>query len=239
MKSPDLYLKRLHSLMTNYGLYAVGLATMLAFGLLAGRIYRSHSLMYVFLVWNLFLAWIPYLISLWATRRHHLAPNRWWGLLASGTLWLAFFPNAPYILTDFLHLSERPPVPLWYDIGLLAAFAWAGLYLALYSLRHMQRLIQIYLGTMVSWGFTLGVLALSGLGMYMGRFLRWNSWDIVLHPRAVLADVAVRLINPLAYPRTIGVTVVFAAFLFVCYVTLLPAIQRPSEAPFGWPRPGE
>lgn len=239
MTSARLFLNQLHRLLTDYGLYAVSLATLLALGLLAGRMVRSRSLIYTFLVWNLFLAWIPYLVSLWVARLHHLAPTRWWKLLLPGALWLAFFPNAPYILTDFLHLTERSPVPLWYDIGLLAAFAWAGLYLALYSLRHVQQIIRQHLGAAVSWLFSMGVLALSGLGMYMGRYLRWNSWDIVLHPRAVLADVAVRLVNPMAHPRTIGVTVVFAAFLFVCYVTLLPALQRPTGAPFGWPRPSE
>jgi len=239
MTQARAHLNRLHHLLTDYGLYAVSLATLLAFGLLAGRIYLSRSPMYTFLVWNLFLAWMPYLFSLWMAHLHHRAPRRWWGLVIPGALWLAFFPNAPYILTDFLHLTERPPVPLWYDIGLLAAFAWAGLYLALYSLRHVQRLIQQHLGAAIGWGFSMGVLALSGLGMYMGRYLRWNSWDIVLHPRAVLTDVAVRLVNPMAYPRTLGVTVVFAAFLFVCYLSLLPALQRPSEASFGWPRPGE
>jgi uncharacterized membrane protein len=118
------------------------LSSLLAVGLLAGRVYHSRTLIFVFLLWNLFLAWIPYLGSLWADRLHRRHPRRWWYLFLPGALWLAFFPNAPYIVTDFWHLQERPSVPMWYDIGMLSAFALTGLFLAIFSLHTMQRLQQ-------------------------------------------------------------------------------------------------
>lgn len=178
------------------------------------------ALTYAFLLWNLFLAWIPYLSSLWAAYIHQLHPGRWWCLLVPGGLWLIFFPNAPYILTDFLHLRTRAPIPIWYDVGMLTFFAWTGLFLAVFSLRTMQSLVRSYLGSVASWLFVFVTLGLGGLGIYIGRFLRWNSWDLLLHPRGVLTDIAIRLSNPWRHPGTWGVTLLFAAFLLICYLTL-------------------
>lgn len=188
----------------------------------------SRTLTYAFLVWNLFLAWIPYLSGLWAASLHQRYPARWWTLIIPGALWLSFFPNAPYIVTDFLHLQERAPIPLWYDIGMLTVFAWTGLLLAVFSLRTMQTLVKSFLGSAVSWLFVVGSLGLGGLGIYIGRFLRWNSWDLLLHPRSVLADVIIRLANPWNHPGTLGVTFLFGAFLLVCYLTfsLVPSYEN-------------
>ncbi len=208
-------------------LYSVTLSTLLAVTLFACRAYRSRRIVYIFLMWNLFLAWIPYLSSLWADLLHRNHPNRWWSLLVPGALWLIFFPNAPYIITDFVHLRERASIPLWYDIGLLVTFAWTGLFLAVFSLRTMQRLVKHYVGSILGWIFVAVALGLSGLGIYMGRFLRWNSWDLLLHPRSVLGDVATRLIHPWNHPRTFGVTFLFAAFMLICYLTITP--PEPSQ----------
>lgn len=196
------------------------LASLLAVALLAARGPRSGTTIYSFLLWNLLLAWIPYLASLWADGLHRRYPRRWWNLITPGLLWLIFFPNAPYIVTDLWHLRERAPIPMWYDIGLVATFALAGLFLAVFSLRIMQRLVKDYFGTIVSWLFVLVALALGGLGIYLGRFLRWNSWDLILNPRGVLRDVAVRLAAPLSYPAAFGVTFLFAAIMLICYLAV-------------------
>lgn len=213
-------LSNAHRFLAEHSLYAIMLSSLLAIFLLAGRFYRSGTITYGFLLWNLLLAWIPFLGSLWANRLHGRHPGRWWLLIFPGALWLAFFPNAPYIITDFWHLQERAPIPMWYDIGLLASFAWTGLVLAIYSLRTMHRLVVHYVGRVVGWLFAAAVMCLGGLGIYLGRFLRWNSWDLLLNPTEVLADVVVRLADPLSHPRTFGVTLLFAAILFVSYLTL-------------------
>lgn len=188
----------------------------------------SPKLTYSFLMWNLFLAWIPYLSSLWAAHLHQRRPGRWWYLAVPGILWLIFFPNAPYIVTDFLHLRARAPIPMWYDIGLLSVSAWTGLFLAVFSLRRMQSLVEYFVGLRASWLFVLGSLGLGGLGIYVGRFLRWNSWDLFLHPRSVLTDVAGQVADPWGHPGTFGVTLLFAAFLLICYLTLviIPAREQ-------------
>ncbi len=177
----------------------------------------GRHLAYANLVWNLFLAWVPYLFSLLAAVLHQNQPKQWWKLLVPGLIWLVFFPNAPYLVTDFLHLEKRPYVPIWYDILMLASFSWTGIFLAITSLRTMQVIIKAYLGLIVSWFFVGFALALGGLGIYLGRFERWNSWDLLFHPKAILADIARRLINPLDNLGFFGFTILFTALLIICY----------------------
>jgi len=210
-----------HRFLARQALYPVVLSSGLACGLFASRVYLSHTFTYAFLVWNLFLAWFPYLSSLWAAHTHWRYPQVWWYLLIPGALWLIFFPNAPYILTDFWHLRARAPIPIWYDIGMLAAFAWTGLFLGVFSLRTMHRLVQRFAGPIVGWLFVLSSIGLGGLGIYLGRFLRWNSWDLFVRPGRVLTDVVVRVLNPWSYPGAFGVTLLFAAFLLICYLTFV------------------
>lgn len=221
---PRPYLRaghRLHRLLKEQGLYPVVAASVLCVGLFAFRAYLSRSWTYYFLLWNLFLAGVPYLASLWVVALYHRHPGRWWLLIPPGVLSIAFFPNAPYIITDFFHLVERPPVPLWYDLGLLASFAWTGVVLGVYALRLLQNVVTQLVGRVVGWLFTLGVLGLSGVGIYLGRFLRWNSWDLLLQPRAVLYDLAVRVRHPLGHPQTMGVTLLFSALVASCYLALV------------------
>ncbi len=146
-----------------------------------------------------------------------------------GALWLAFFPNAPYIVTDFLHLYPRPGIPIWYDILLLATFAWTGLFLAIISLRTMHNLIKLHLGWLVGWIFAGTALLLGGLGIYLGRFSRFNSWDLVLNPKDVLFDVAVRFIHPVRNLSFFGFTLLFSLFLLVVYLTFISVRQEATS----------
>lgn len=216
-------MKQLYSTMIHQSFHLL-FASIFACGLLAVRIWFSREPTYVFLTWNLFLAWMPHVLSGLAAYAHQR--RRWGMLLLLGGLWLLFFPNAPYILTDFLHLTQRAPIPLWYDMLLLAAFSWSGIFLALASLSTMHGIVKRHSGQVGGWLFAGATLVLGGLGVYVGRFLRWNSWDVFLSPTAVLADVAVRLLHPLAHRQTYAVTVLFSAFLFICYLTLAPAHLR-------------
>jgi uncharacterized membrane protein len=231
-------LRQLHHFLMRHALYPMLLSTGLACGLFAGRVYLSHGGTYRFLVWNLFLAWIPYVSALGVAWLHQTRPRQWWLLVLPSAIWLLFFPNAPYIITDFLHLQTRWAVPTWYDTILIAAFSWSGLFLGIFSLRAMQSLVRAFLGPIVSWLFVFGALVASSLGIYIGRFLRWNSWDLLLHPQNVWDDVVFRLANPLVYRQTFGVTLLFAAFLLVCYLTFAAATlgeqtAELSKAPAG------
>jgi uncharacterized membrane protein len=225
-------LLRIHRFLASQSLYPLILSSFLALGLLGARMLFARGWSYNNMPWNLFLAWVPYVFSFLALILHHLARGRWWMLLFPATLWLIFFPNAPYIITDFLHLVPRPPIPLWYDIVMLASFAWSGCFLAIASLRTMQYLVKSYLGSLASWIFVVGTLAMSGLGIYLGRFGRWNSWDLFTQPHDVAYDILARLTNPFNNLRFFVFTLMFTAFLMVCYL-MFASVSRLEELDHG------
>lgn len=223
-------LDRTHRFLTSQTIYPIILSTLFALALLAARVLQSRSFAYQNLPWNLFLAWLPYLFSMWAAALYASRPGRWWVIIFPGFLWLVFFPNAPYILTDFLHLTKRPSIPIWYDILMLATFAWTGCFLAIASLRTMQMLVKYHLGWLMSWIFVGAVLTLGGLGIFLGRFLRWNSWDIFISPKEIFYDVAIRVVNPLSNLNFFGFTLLFTTFLLVCYLMFI-SIRREVKFP--------
>lgn len=193
----------------------------MSLALLAVRALYTGTFVYRFLAWNLFLAWIPLFAALLASSLARYP--RWsWPLVGLLSLvWLLFFPNAPYIVTDLMHLQPRQGVPLWYDLIMLLSFAWNGLIVGFASLRMMQTLVQQWMGDFSGWLFALGTLTLSGFGIYLGRFLRWNSWDLLTEPRGVAYDILSRVANPADHPGTVAVTVLYASFLVLAYVTLV------------------
>jgi uncharacterized membrane protein len=207
--------------------------------LLVLRVGLSGSPMYVFLAWNLFLAWIPW----WAGRafraagRRRASPALQLGWLA---LWLLFLPNAPYITTDLLHLGWRPPVPLWYDLALLLSAAGTGLLLGYGSLLEVQTAVEARFGRATGWSLAAGALFLSGFGIYLGRFRRWNSWEVLTDPAGLFRDVVDRLLYPASHPRAYGVTLVFGSGLLLGYAALrlFAATARMSPrippSPGGW-----
>lgn len=144
---------------------------------------------YRFLVWNLFLAVIPLGIAYVAFVYYELRRRKMDVLfLLLLITWLLFFPNAPYIVTDFVHLKAKKGVPIWFDIVLLYSFSWNGLLAGLFSLRIMHLVISDRLNRFIGWLFVLAVLPLASFGIYLGRFQRWNSWDVVDNPRSLLVD---------------------------------------------------
>ena len=148
-------------------------------------------------------------------------PRRWWLLLLPGILWLLFFPNAPYLVTDLIHLRSYPPVPAWYDIGLLISFAWTGCFLAVASLYSMHQIIRDYTGRSVSWLIVAGMIGLCGLGIYVGRFLRWNSWDLLQDPLSIAKDMYGIVRHPMANLPTYVFTILFTLLFLFIYVTIV------------------
>ncbi|MDX2250638.1 MAG: DUF1361 domain-containing protein [Bacteroidia bacterium] len=201
------------------------LSSILAFVIFLVRVSISGNKYFLFLSWNLFLAWIPYLIAFWLVRRTDRSK---WVVAAGITGWLLFFPNSPYILTDLFHLRPRNASPLWLDLIVLLSFAWTGLLLGMSSLRKIQLAYFDRLGHV--WGrvITVFILFLTSFGVYLGRYLRWNSWDILSNPLGLLNDIVMRIIHPLEYSRSTGFTVIFGVFLLMAYLTY---IVRNPESP--------
>lgn len=201
-------------------LVVLSLSSALSILLVSARVLYADSITYTFLVWNLFLAWIPLgcAFVLWWMNQMPRRPV----LLMTAILatWFLFFPNAPYIMTDLIHITPRYPVPLWYDAILIFSFSWNGLLLGLLSLLIVQRMVEGWFGKGIGWLMAAVTVIASGFGVYLGRFERWNSWDVIAEPQLLAMDVFDRLINPMAYPRTLAVTLIFAAFMAIAYLTL-------------------
>lgn len=220
-------LGRLRTASSNPMLLSLLLSSVFAVGLLIVRILYSGHITYVFLGWNLFLAWLPYLFGMLAVYASHR--RQWLAALISGVLWLVFFPNAPYILTDFLHLDQRWPVPLWYDVILLASFSWTGVFLALNSLSALHSVVTERFSGLAGWLFAFVALALCGLGVYVGRFLRWNSWDVFSNLWGVAGDLAIRLRHPITHRQAYAVSSLFSVFLLMCYLTVRAGRREPGN----------
>ena len=172
-----------------------------------------------YLIWNLFLAWIPFALAVFVYdrwRRCRAGPL----LFVLGVLWLLFFPNAPYIATDFVHLEHDPLIPYWYDAVTIAAFAWIGVLLGFASLYLMQTVVRQWRGAVAGWIFAFAAIGLGSLGIYLGRFLRLNSWDALEHPSVLPRILHTVARDPFAYQEAIAVTVLFTAALSFAYFLL-------------------
>jgi uncharacterized membrane protein len=222
-------LKNIHRFLVSQVLYPLILSSVLAMILFIARVVYTRSPDYRNLAWNLFLAWLPYGFSMTAAALERTFPRRWWLLLLPAALWLIFFPNAPYIVTDFYHLQVRYPVPLWFDIVLIAVFAWTGCFLGIVSLRTMQDLVEKYLPRWIGWIFVAFSLGLAGFGVYLGRFGRFNSWDLLFSPKSVLKEILPSVLNPLSNLTLVGFTLIFTSLLVVFYLTFTSLSNRQTE----------
>jgi uncharacterized membrane protein len=178
-------------------------------GMLVARVIYTNDLYYVFLLWNLFLAAVPFLISNRIYRRHR---NYGIGIFVLLLLWLLFLPNAPYIVTDLVHLYHRPPVPYWFDMCLVLLSAFNGLVLGFISISQIEKIVKIYrLGRYMNIMRAIIFLAMS-YGVYLGRYLRFNSWDPFIRP----VQVAKGALNTVDF-HTAGFVVTFTFVMYVLY----------------------
>jgi uncharacterized membrane protein len=199
---------------------ALVLASALGVGLVVLRFAWTGELRYANLVWNLVLAWVPLVLALVVYDRARRGA-RGLSLVVPAAIWLAFLPNAPYLLTDFMLLRDIHGMPVWFDVALLTTFAWTGLLLGFVSVYLVQRATGRLLGSAAGWSTAVAALGLSGLGIYLGRYLRWNSWDLLVQPGSVAGDV----LEQLASPRLVGMSLVMATFLVVAYAMLYAVLE--------------
>jgi uncharacterized membrane protein len=203
----------------------VAFGTALLVALYAARVGRTGETVFGFLLFNLALAWIPWVVA-------HVSgacARRGWiaGAWAIGAVWLLFLPNAPYLLTDFVHLRERHGVPLWYDIALLGTAALTGLAAGAFSMQTMREWIAERHGARAALGAIVLSAALCGVGIYLGRFERWSSWDIVVAPLEVATDLA----RVATSRRAIVASAVFGSITMFVYLAVS------ARAPSGPARP--
>jgi uncharacterized membrane protein len=204
---------------------ALVLGSLAAIALALLRNVSAGNVDFWFLIWNLGLAWIPFLFALGA----YVHARRAVSMLALGLGWLLFFPNAPYIVTDYVHLQQSSPVPLWYDALTIGAFAAVGLGLGFASLYLMQCVVRREVGAAAGWSIVVVASVLGSLGIYIGRFVRANSWDVLTRPEWLARLAHARLLDPLGNPRLIAVTCAFTLLLTVGYATLYRTLALRSE----------
>ena len=185
--------------------------------LLAARICYTGKLQYLFLVWNIFLAWIPLVISRLFKKMNH--KSKWKQVLVF-CCWLAFFPNALYIVTDLAHLQMETVVPKWFDVVLLFSSSVAGLMMAFISLYRVEKYLQNAVHHKILPVLMLLILFMGSFGVYLGRFLRWNSWDIISNPVLLLMSVGHRIVSPFDHMYTWVVTIVFTLLFYLLYISV-------------------
>lgn len=201
---------------------ALLLASGFAITLLFTRFFMADAFTYGFLAWNLFLAWIPLGFAWLAIK---VADWKWptWSQWVFMFGWLLFFPNAPYLLTDLGHLARITQwnvVPLGFDVVMLLSFVINGFVLAFLSLFLLENVWIKRFNTKFANCLSVAVLVLTGFGMYIGRFLRWNSWDIFFNPISIFTDAVTRLTSPIQHPRTWGFTLLYSSFLVMIYLSI-------------------
>lgn len=185
--------------------------------LITVRIYYSGNFEYIFLAWNIFLAWIPLLISNYFIRAGRESV---WKQVLLFLLWFLFFPNSLYIVTDLIHLEMDANVPKWFDAILLFTSSLIGLIMAFVSLFRLENYLLTIFDRKLVGKLILLILFFGSFGVYLGRFLRWNSWDIIRHPFGLITSIAARMLFPISFLRTWEITSLFAVLFYLLYLTI-------------------
>lgn len=201
------------------------LLSSISIGLLIIRVAVTDSYRYGFLIWNLFLGFIPVLLAWWLVNRIRKYGWSKWQQIVLSLAWLVVVPNSFYIITDLIHLRANFEADLLFDAGLLVSFIIAGFmfgYISVYML-HQELLKRV---TMKGSYLIVGVLFLAiSFAICLGRYSRWNTWDIILRPTGLLFDVSDRFINPSIHAQTYQTTVTLFLLLFSVYIVLFEAAR--------------
>jgi uncharacterized membrane protein len=232
------YVKLAFKRETAMPMLALIFATAVGTALVIGRVIWTGRLVYGCLVWNLFLAWVPLVFSLLACEQYRHGSWRSWRFLGLSAAWVVFFPNAPYIFTDLIHVTTRFYPHFWVDLVLILLCALTGLVLGFLSLYLMQSVVRQLLGGAASWVFIAAIAVLSSFGIYLGRFLRFNSWDVVCKPVELYRGIGNWAADPFGRPTAFAFPALFATFMFISYLMLYalthlepePAVPRSPQS---------
>jgi uncharacterized membrane protein len=171
---------------------------------------------FFFLNWNLFLAFIPWAL----TSISFIKPKIQHSVLSIAILlvfWLLFFPNAPYIITDLFYLRAVKNMPVWYDTLMFLSYAWAGMLYGFLSLWDIEHILGRKLPKPAVTVLSAFLLFVGSFGIYIGRYLRWNTWDLFTRTSEILTDIGDRFANPFEHMTTWGVTLFMGLFLNIVY----------------------
>ncbi len=183
--------------------------------LIISRMIWHGNIHFGFLLWNLFLAWLPAV----ASHCIHYArkPILTW---ACAGFWLLFFPNTAYLLTDIVHLYVRPSASFWLDLAILFGAALHGVVLFICTLQQMESWYSKLLIPRYTHLLTMFILFIAGYGIYLGRIERWNSWDLLFDTRDLLYSIAYELRHPIRCLKVWVLSTLFTTPLGLAYLLL-------------------
>lgn len=178
---------------------------------------HNHSFYFAYLIWNLFLAWLPLVFAWWlvAVLRRKLWSS--WEAIGVSVLWLAFLPNSFYMVSDYIHLREVSEHDLLFDAVMLTSFISVAVVLGVCSLYLVHREVMKRFSSITTNIWLGSTMLLCSFAIYLGRDLRWNSWDLLLNPGGLLFDVSDRLTHPAAYPEMFLTTGIFLLLMGMLY----------------------
>ncbi len=196
--------------------------------LIAARIWHTHNNTYHFYLWNLFLAAIPIAFS--RKLATHKTIN--WASSMLIAAWLLFFPNAPYVITDIFHFYQRPGMPLWYDLLLVFSATWNGLIAGFISLMQVDKFLALHTGKKMHAALISIFMFAASSGVYLGRFLRFNSWDVVTKPRSLAGFAYHYAFQPTEHIKAWAFSGICTVLLLLIYYTIknLPSLVAPAKA---------
>jgi uncharacterized membrane protein len=197
----------------------VALSCLFSMGMVAFRVLYTGHTFFLFLVWNLFLAYIPYAISSVLFRRIDWIESTPKFILI-GLAWLLFIPNSFYIITDLVHLEHRYVVPFWYDLMLILSFVWNGILLGILSVRQMEKIVFAKWNLKTELYFIYPVMFLNAFGVYIGRYLRFNSWDVITNPFQLISDIVYLFVHPFQNRFDWSMILCYSLFMTLIYITM-------------------
>lgn len=172
---------------------------------------------FLFLFWNMFLAFVPFMISSWMVW-YQKRPTMYLPFMIAGFIgWLLFFPNAPYLITDLIHTGRVMIVPVFYDLLVLFSSALVGLSFSFYSLSHIEGLIRVKFSKRNTHAILIGILLVSSFGIYLGRFIRFNSWNVVTDHTTLFSKIWAIISRPYAHQEAYLFTAFFFFTIYMLY----------------------
>ncbi|MEO8863338.1 MAG: DUF1361 domain-containing protein [Candidatus Saccharimonadales bacterium] len=195
------------------------------------RVLAAHNTRYWFLIWNLVLAWLPVVWAYILTKRLKTHSFREPVQIFLFLLWLGFLPNSFYVISDLVHLTSTGEVGLLFDAVLFMSFIWNALVAGFISMYWIHKAVLRRRSSLFSAIFMQIVIVVASFAIYLGRTLRWNTWDVAVNPFGILFDVSERVINPLAHPQVIVTTATFSLLIGSIYFVIWELLQTSSVKP--------
>lgn len=210
----------------NPTLSALVFSSGVSLGILLVHTVSTHSFLYWYLAWNLMLAWLPLLFVVLLRRSLENHPWLAWRPMLWTVLWLAFLPNSFYIISDLLHLQNVATENVLYDTVMMVSFMLNGLIIGYISLYQVHKELKKRLS--VTWVNSLVSLSLlvCSFAIYLGRDLRWSSWDLIINPQGILFDISNQFIDPRHHIQAFTTTLMFFVLLGTFYIVILNIVTN-------------